>query len=131
MQKHGYEPPHSALSFADLIRRNVPLSEILEEYAGEELPGEAKNLPADVLETAEISVKYGGYVKQAQEQISRAKKLEERALPADLDYSLIEGLRLEAREKLNRIKPLNLGQAGRISGVNPADIAVLMVYLSK
>ena len=131
LQKHGYEPPHSALSFADLIRRNVPLSEILEEYAGEELPGEAKNLPADVLETAEISVKYGGYVKQAQEQISRAKKLEERALPADLDYSSIEGLRLEAREKLNRIKPLNLGQAGRISGVNPADIAVLMVYLSK
>lgn len=130
LQKHGYEPPHCALSFADLIRRNVSLSEIFEEYA-EDLPEEAKELPSDVLESAEISVKYGGYVKQAEEQIARAKKLEEKSLPADVDYSSIEGLRLEAREKLNRVRPLNLGQAGRISGVNPADIAVLMVYLSR
>ena len=130
LQKHGYEPPHCALSFADLIRRNVSLSEIFEEYA-EDLPEEAKELPSDVLESAEISVKYGGYVKQAEEQIARAKKLEEKSLPANIDYSSIEGLRLEAREKLNRVRPLNLGQAGRISGVNPADIAVLMVYLSR
>lgn len=130
LQKHGYEPPHCALSFADLIRRNVSLSEIFEEYA-EDLPEEAKELPTDVLESAEISVKYGGYVKQAEEQIARAKKLEEKSLPANIDYSSIEGLRLEAREKLNRVRPLNLGQAGRISGVNPADIAVLMVYLSR
>ena len=95
------------------------------------MPEEAKELPSDVLESAEISVKYGGYVKQAEEQIARAKKLEEKSLPANIDYSSIEGLRLEAREKLNRVRPLNLGQAGRISGVNPADIAVLMVYLSR
>ena len=95
------------------------------------MPEEAKELPSDVLESAEISVKYGGYVKQAEEQIARAKKLEEKSLPANVDYSSIEGLRLEAREKLNRVRPLNLGQAGRISGVNPADIAVLMVYLSR
>ena len=63
--------------------------------------------------------------------IFNAKKLEEKALPSDLDYSSISGLRLEAREKLSRIKPLNLGQAGRISGVNPADVAVLMVYLAE
>ena len=86
---------------------------------------------SDVAETAEITVRYGGYVKQAEEQIARAKKLEEKALPSDLDYSSISGLRLEAREKLSRIKPLNLGQAGRISGVNPADVAVLMVYLAE
>ena len=63
-------------------------------------------------------------------EIEKAKKMEERLLPPDLDYLHVEGLRLEAREKLDRIRPLNLGQAERISGVNPADIAVLMVYLS-
>jgi tRNA uridine 5-carboxymethylaminomethyl modification enzyme len=64
------------------------------------------------------------------DQIEKAKRLEDKALPADLDYETIAGLRLEAREKLNRVRPLNLGQAGRISGVNPADISVLMVWLS-
>lgn len=80
MQKHGYEPPHCALSFADLIRRNVSLSEIFEEYA-EDLPEEAKELPSDVLESAEISVKYGGYVKQAEEQIARAKNWKKNLFP--------------------------------------------------
>ena len=84
----------------------------------------------DVLETAEITVKYEGYLKQGVELIERAKRLEDRVLPADIDYDGILGLRLEAREKLNRVRPLNLGQAGRISGVNPADISVLMVWLS-
>ena len=64
------------------------------------------------------------------ELIEKAKRLEDKLLPADVDYTTIKGLRLEAQEKLNRIRPFNLGQAGRISGVNPADIAVLMVYLS-
>jgi tRNA uridine 5-carboxymethylaminomethyl modification enzyme len=82
------------------------------------------------LETAEISVKYSGYLKQAVEQIDRAKKLEDKLLPENIDYHSIQGLRLEAREKLDRVRPLNLGQAGRISGVNPADISVLMVYLA-
>ncbi len=130
LQKHGYEPPHCALSFADLIRRNVSLSEIFEEYA-EDLPEEAKELPSDVLESAEISVKYGGYVKQAEEQIARAKKLEEKSLPANIDYSSIEGLRLEAREKVADIRPVSIGQAGRSSGVSPADIAVLLIYLEQ
>ena len=62
--------------------------------------------------------------------IEKAKRLEDKLLPENIDYHSIEGLRLEAREKLDRIRPFNLGQAGRISGVNPADIAVLMVYLS-
>ena len=73
---------------------------------------------------------YEGYLKRGLEQIEKAKKLEDKKLPADLDYMKIDGLRLEARQKLNQIRPANLGQAGRISGVNPADIAVLMVYLS-
>ena len=75
-------------------------------------------------------MKYEGYLKQNLDMIERAKRLEDKALPPDLDYASILGLRLEAREKLDRIKPLNLGQAGRISGVNPADISVLMVWLS-
>ena len=75
-------------------------------------------------------MKYEGYLKRGLEQIEKAKKLEDKKLPADLDYMKIDGLRLEARQKLNQIRPANLGQAGRISGVNPADIAVLMVYLS-
>ena len=71
------------------------------------------------------------HLARALEQIERAKKLEEKALPEDIDYMSIAGLRIEARQKLAKIRPLNLGQAGRISGVNPADIAVLMVYLKK
>ena len=86
--------------------------------------------PKNVLETAEITVRYEGYLKQGLEMIERAKKLEDKLLPNDLDYTSIAGLRLEAQEKLNQIKPLNLGQASRISGVNPADISVLMVWLS-
>ena len=62
--------------------------------------------------------------------IEKAKRLEDKLLPADIDYNDIKGLRLEAQEKLNRVRPFNLGQAGRISGVNPADISVLMVYLA-
>jgi tRNA uridine 5-carboxymethylaminomethyl modification enzyme len=70
-------------------------------------------------------------LKQGFEQIEKAKRLEEKALPKDIDYNDIQGLRLEAREKLNQIRPLNLGQASRISGVNPADISVLMVFLAQ
>lgn len=124
LNKYGYEPPHTALTFADLLRRNVPLFDIMQEFSL------FFEYPQDVLDTAEIDVRYGGYVKQAKEQIEREKKLEEKALFPDFDYSSIAGLKIEASEKLNRIKPLNLGQASRISGVNPADIAVLMVYLS-
>jgi tRNA uridine 5-carboxymethylaminomethyl modification enzyme len=75
-------------------------------------------------------VKYEGYLKQGLEQIEKAKRLEDKLLPPDVDYNEILGLRLEAREKLNRVRPLNLGQAGRISGVNPADVSVLMVWLA-
>ena len=84
----------------------------------------------DVLETAEITVKYEGYLKQGFDLIEKAKRLEEKLLPPDIDYMQIKGLRLEAQEKLDRIRPFNLGQAGRISGVNPADVSVLMVWLA-
>ncbi|HBJ25072.1 MAG TPA: tRNA uridine-5-carboxymethylaminomethyl(34) synthesis enzyme MnmG [Ruminococcaceae bacterium] len=78
----------------------------------------------------EIELKYSGYIKIQQEQIEKMRRLEEKKLPADLDYKTIKGLRLEAQEKLNKFRPLNVGQAGRISGVNPADVSVLLIWLA-
>ena len=86
-------------------------------------------LPREVCEQAEISIKYKGYIKRQSAQAEQFKKLESKDLPADIDYTSIDGLRLEARQKLNQIRPKSLGQASRISGVSPADIAVLMIYL--
>ena len=91
----------------------------------------APALPKAVREQVEISVKYEGYIRRQLSQVEEFEKLEQHALPADADYASIQGLRLEAREKLNAVRPLNLGQASRISGVSPADIGVLMIYLEK
>ena len=88
-------------------------------------------LSTEVTEAVEISVKYQGYIDRQLRQVAEQRKMEDRPLPADLDYLSMEGLRLEARQKLDQIRPLNLGQASRISGVSPADIAVLMVMLEK
>ena len=124
LKNYGYDEPSGGISMADMIKRSIPLSDIIAHFGGFE------SYPKNVLETAEITVKYEGYLKQGLELIERAKRLENKLLPEDIDYTKILGLRLEAQEKLNRIRPLNLGQAGRISGVNPADISVLMVWLS-
>lgn len=91
--------------------------------------GVFNNLPDDVLNEITLQTKYSGYIAREYEQMQEAKKQEKIALPQDFDYNQIAGLRLEAREKLNKIKPLNLGQASRISGVSPADISVLTVWL--
>lgn len=122
--EQGSAPLTSGVTYADLIKRGIPLSAIRQKFHVLE------GLPQDVLDSAETEIRYEGYLKNSEKQIEKAKKSEEKTLPADLDYSKIEGLRLEAREKLQRVRPLNLGQAERISGVNPADIAVLTVYLS-
>ena len=91
----------------------------------------APHLDKAVREQVEISVKYEGYIRRQEKQVAEFEKLEKHALPADTDYANIQGLRLEAREKLGVIRPLNLGQASRISGVSPADIAALMIYLER
>ena len=88
-------------------------------------------LPADVREQVEISVKYEGYIQRQQKQVEDFRKMERHKLPADLDYNSIQGLRLEAREKLTQVRPLDLGQASRISGVSPADVTALMIYLER
>ncbi len=121
---YGYNAPSGSVSYADMLKRSVPLKDIMAKFG---VFGEYRK---DVLETAEIAVRYEGYLKQGFEQIEKAKRLEDKLLPPDINYDEILGLRLEAQEKLNRVRPLNLGQAGRISGVNPADVSVLMVYLA-
>lgn len=112
------------VTYADLIRRGAKVTDICGYF------GILENEPKDVIKTAETTLKYEGYLSKSRAQIERAKKLEEKKLPEDIDYSKIGGLRLEAREKLERVRPVTLGQAGRISGVNPADVTVLMVYLA-
>ena len=121
---HGFPAPAGGVSYADMLRRGIDIAEIREQF------GILRDARPKNIETACIDIKYEGYLKRGLEQIEKAKKLENRKLPDDIDYEKIDGLRLEARQKLNKIRPENLGQAGRISGVNPADIAVLMVYLS-
>ncbi len=89
------------------------------------------DIPQSVLEQVEIAVKYDGYIKKQLAQVEQMRKLEIKKLPYDLDYKTISGLRLEAQEKLNKVRPANIGQASRISGVSPADISVLLIWLAK
>ena len=92
-------------------------------------------LPFDVddeaLSAAAIEIKYSGYLDKEDNAIKEQRRLDEKSLPDDIDYFAIKALRIEARQKLDKVRPLNLGQASRISGVSPADIAVLIVYLQK
>lgn len=125
LNEYGYANVQTALTRADLVRRGIPIKVIKERLGGFE------ETSYQILDTIEIDAKYEGYLQKCIEQIEKAKRVEEKALPDDIDYLSIAGLRIEARQKLDKIRPKNLGQAGRISGVSPADIAVLMVYLSK
>ena len=91
----------------------------------------SEEVPYDVKEQCVIMSKYEGYIDKQLKQIDQFKKLENKKLSEDIDYSTIEGLRIEARQKLNDIKPISIGQASRISGVSPADISVLLIYLEQ
>ena len=88
-------------------------------------------MTSGVIEQVTIEAKYGGYIDRQADQVARFRRLEHKPLPANLDYAAIPQLRAEAREKLRRSAPISLGQAGRISGINPADIATLLVYLKR
>lgn len=122
LKSAGLEGTEKPLTYADFIRRGATLKSI-ESAFGKVSENES------AAQSAEIYVKYEGYLKKGLEQIARARKLEERKLPPDIDYMNISGLRLEAREKLSAVRPASLGQASRIPGVNPADISVLILYL--
>ena len=122
----GSAPVTDGARLIDLLRRPQMTYDELMTFD----PG-APALPTAVREQVEISVKYEGYIRRQLSQVEEFEKLEQHALPADLDYSGIQGLRLEAREKLAAVRPVNLGQASRISGVSPADMGALMIYLEK
>jgi tRNA uridine 5-carboxymethylaminomethyl modification enzyme len=114
----------TAASLADLIRRPE-----LSYEAIELMDDGRQQLPVDVIEQVNISIKYQGYIERQNRQVEQFKKLEKRKIPADIDYEKINNLRMEARQKLSLIRPENIGQASRISGVSPADISVLLVYM--
>ena len=119
-------PVENSARLADLLRRpQVTYADIAPFDLGR------PELPAAVTEEVEIQVKYAGYLARQEKQVAEFKKEEARLLPADLNYEAIAGLRLEARDKLSQIRPVSIGQAGRISGVSPADIAVLLIYLEQ
>ena len=96
-----------------------------------EIDEERGKIPEDVANEVEIEVKYKGYIKLQQNQVEKFKKLETKRLPDNINYESIKGLRIEARQKLNKIKPSSVGQASRISGVSPADISVLLIFLEQ
>ena len=124
LAKKGTAAVDSGCRLIDLLRRPQLTYDDLAAF-----DPERPALPPAVREQVEISVKYEGYIQRQLRQAAEFEKLERRALPEDMDYSAIQGLRLEAREKLSDVRPLNLGQAGRISGVSPADVAALMIWL--
>ncbi|MBE7091097.1 MAG: tRNA uridine-5-carboxymethylaminomethyl(34) synthesis enzyme MnmG [Clostridiales bacterium] len=125
LEKHGFDKPNGGVSYADMIKRGISMQEICAFF------GVLTGVPEDIKETVETDFKYEGYLDKSLKLIEKSKKMESVLLPPDVDYGKIDGLRLEARQKLNKIRPENLGQASRISGVSPADITVLMVYLQK
>ena len=124
LEEKGTAPVSDGARLMDLLRRPQLTYDDLRPF-----DPQAPALPEEVVQQVEISVKYEGYIRRQQRQVEELDKLERHALPPKLDYASIQGLRLEAREKLGQVRPLNLGQASRISGVSPADIAALMVYL--
>ena len=126
LEERGETAVRDGARLADLIRRPRLTYEDLKPFD----PGRP-DLPPEVAREAEISLKYAGYIDRQLRQVEEMKRLEGYPLPADLDYMGIHGLRMEARQKLQEIRPASLGQASRVSGVSPADVAVLMVYLKK
>ena len=124
METLGETPVGSGVSLADLLRRPAITYDSLAA-----LDEHRPTLPRRVRTTVEVTVKYDGYIKREIAEVERHRKLEQKRLPDDLDYSSLKGLRLEAAQKLQSIRPLTVGQASRISGVNPADISVLLIYL--
>ena len=124
LEAKGSAPVANSARLADLLRRpNITYADIAPFDVNR------PDLPASVTEEVEIQIKYAGYLARQEKQVQEFKKEESRLLPADIDYDAIVGLRLEAREKLQQIRPMSIGQAGRISGVSPSDIAVLLIWL--
>ena len=140
LEKYGSTPLNSGISLAELVRRPELSYEALEPIDKERAllshcekvnPECAKKLYQEVVEQVNIFIKYEGYIKRQQKQVEQFKKLETKRIPDDIDYDSIKSLRIEAVQKLKQYRPLSVGQASRISGVSPADISVLLVYMEQ
>lgn len=126
LEEHKSSKITGGVRLADLLKR----TELTYEALGA-LDEKRPELKMDEAEEVEIQVKYEGYIQLQEEQIKKFKKLEDKVLPEDIDYNDLKGLRLEARQKLNKIRPTSIGQASRISGVSPADVSVLLIHLEQ
>ena len=126
LEEKGSAPVANSARLADLLRRPQVSYADIAPFDPERPP-----LPEAVTEEVEIQIKYAGYLARQEKQVAEFRREEARAIPEDIDYRAITGLRLEAQEKLSAIRPVSIGQAGRISGVSPADIAVLLIYLEQ
>lgn len=126
LEENGTAPISTGTRLSDLVKRPQISYDMLAPF-----DKERPDLPFSVREKVETEIKYEGYIARQQAQVNEMLRLEGKAIPDDIDYSSVYGLRLEAVEKLNKIKPTNIGQASRISGVSPADISVLLIYLAK
>ena len=126
LEKHGSTILKTGTNLAELLCRPELNYEMLKE-----IDSERKNLPEDVIDQVEIEIKYEGYIERQLRQIEQFKKMEKKRIPEELDYDDVPSLRLEARQKLKSFHPVSVGQASRISGVSPADISVLLVYLEQ
>ena len=120
----GTTPITTGVRFIELLRRPQISYSTLAQF-----DENAPELPQELINKLETQVKYAGYIEAQREKVEQMRKLENRKLPPDIDYTTVKGLRLEAQEKLNKYRPLNIGQASRISGVNPADVTVLLLLL--
>ncbi len=125
-ESHNSATLKTGVSLAELMCRPELSYEILAE-----IDPDRKELPADVIEQVEIEIKYEGYIERQLRQVEQFKKMEKKKIPSEINYDDIESLRLEARQKLKALRPVSVGQASRISGVSPADISVLVVYLEQ
>ncbi|GEN89708.1 tRNA uridine-5-carboxymethylaminomethyl(34) synthesis enzyme MnmG [Oceanobacillus sp. FSL W8-0428] len=126
MKSAGAAPMKEAVKAYDLLKR----PELTYEHV-EKMIENGENISEDVKEQVAIQIKYEGYIKKAREQVARMLKMEDKKIPADIDYTAINGIATEAIEKLKKVRPLSVGQASRISGVNPADISILLVYIEQ
>ena len=126
LEAYGSTPLNSGTTLAELIRRPELNYQVLAP-----VDPERKELPEEVIEQVNIFIKYDGYIKRQQRQVEQFKKLESKKIPDQIDYEAVPSLRLEAKQKLSQIRPSSIGQASRISGVSPADVSVLLVYLGQ
>ena len=124
LEKNGSSKITTGVKMSDLLKRTE-----LDYFKLSEIDEDRPDIERDAMEEVNISIKYEGYIKLEEAQVEKFKKLENKKLDENIDYDEIKGLRLEARQKLNKIKPISVGQASRISGVSPADISVLLIYL--